>query len=138
MNLIATLLTNQVNTTTGANIGTQKGFCYATSGVWQIVGKVLMVARIVFAILVIIFGIIDIGKSVTSQKPEEITKSFKSLAFRLGAALAIFFVPTIVGYGIRLANAFGTVDEDYKICASCIENANGDTCKKAVNESGQG
>ena len=132
MNFLGMLLTGAVNTNVGDSIGTPNGFCYVTAGVWQIVGRVLMVARIIFAILVIIFGIIDIGKSVTSQKPEEITKSFKSLAFRLGAALAIFFIPTIVGYGIRLANAFNQVDADYKICAACIENGNGQDCSNAV------
>ena len=107
-------------------------FCTQTKPIWVLVGKILGIFKIVIPILVIIFGIIDIGKSVTSQKPEDITKSFKSLAFRLGAALAIFFIPTIVGYGIRLANAFNQVDADYKICAACIENGNGPDCSNAV------
>ncbi len=118
MNLIYLLNTSL------SNIGTAQGFCHDTWEIWQLVGKVLMVLRIVFPILVIIFGIIDIGKSVTSSKPEEITKSFKSLAFRLGAALAIFFIPTIVGFGIRLANGFNDVNADYNICANCLESPN--------------
>lgn len=105
------------------------GFCDQTQAIWSVVGGVLMVARIVFPILVIIYGIIDVGKSVTSNKPEEISKSFKSLAFRLGAALAIFFVPAIVSFGISLANGFSDVEKDYKICAACIENPKGTTCK---------
>ena len=114
-----------------STVGTAEGFCADTWEIWQLVGKILMVLRIVFPILVIIFGIIDIGKSVTSSKPEEITKSFKSLAFRLGAALAIFFIPTIVGFGIRLANGFKDVNADYNICADCLQSPNGNGCARS-------
>ena len=127
---------NLINVLANINdkVGTAEGFCYHTWEIWQLVGRVLMVMRIVFPILVIIFGIIDIGKSVTSSKPEEITKSFKSLAFRLGAALAIFFIPVLVGFGIRLANGFGDVDNDYKVCAACIEAPNGTGCKGSATD----
>ena len=95
-------------------------FCSETIAIWQVVGKVLLVVKIVIPLLVIIFGLIDIGKSVVASKPEEITKSFKSFLFRLGAAIAIFFVPSIVSFGIKLANGFDEVSTDYQICADCI------------------
>ncbi len=113
------------------------GFCANTVEIWQLVGVILMVARIVFPLLVIIWGIIDVGKSVTSSKPEEITKAFKSLAFRLGAALAIFFIPTIVSFGIRLVAGFQDVDEDYKICANCLVSPrDDDVCGNKKNPNG--
>ena len=58
-------------------------FCQDTIAIWKLVGNILLVVKIVIPLLVIIFGLIDIGKSVVASKPEEITKSFKSFLFRL-------------------------------------------------------
>lgn len=129
MNLLY-LLAEAAEATDGTlnNIGNPDGFCHQTAVIWQLVGKIMMVLRIVFPILVIIFGIIDIGKSVTNSKPEEVKKSFINLAWRLGAAVAIFFIPTIVGFVISLANGFSEVEKDYKICAACISKPNSTDC----------
>ena len=115
-------------------IGEGDGFCSQTSVIWQLVGKIMMVLRIVFPILVIIFGIIDIGKSVTNSKPEEVKKSFINLAWRLGAAVAVFFIPTIVGFVIRLANGFNDVEKDYEICAACISKPNSSECDTSASK----
>ena len=95
-------------------------FCQDTIAVWKLVGNVLLIVKIVIPLLVIIFGLIDIGKSVVSSKPEEITKSFKSFLFRLGAAIAIFFIPAIVKAVIVLADGWDEVSNDYETCANCI------------------
>jgi len=58
------------------NIGTDAGFCSGTAEIWQLVGNILLIVKIVIPIIVIILGMIDIGKSVVADKPEEITKSF--------------------------------------------------------------
>ena len=99
-------------------------FCEGTRDVWRLVGQILLVVKIVIPILVIVFGMIDIGKSVVASKPEEITKSFKSFLFRLGAAIAIFFIPSLVGFGINLANGFDEVNNDYQTCSGCITSPN--------------
>ena len=100
------------------------GFCTKTAAIWQLVGKILFVIKIVFPLLVVIWGIIDIGKSVVASKPEDIKNSFKSFLFRLGAAIAIFFIPAIVSFGIGLANGFSEQEQDYEVCRKCIEHPN--------------
>ena len=98
-------------------------FCSNTIEVWKLVGKILFVVKIVIPLLVIIFGLIDIGKSVVAEKPEEIKKSFKSFLFRLGAAVAIFFIPYIVSFGLTLASGFqGEIEDDYNTCKDCIND----------------
>lgn len=97
-------------------------FCQETKAIWNLVGNILLIVKIVIPILVIIFGMIDIGKSVVNSKPEDISKSFKSFLFRLVAAIAIFFIPTLVSFAIKLANGFNDVENDYKTCATCIES----------------
>lgn len=64
---------------------------------FNILGYVIMLFKIVIPILLIVFGMLDIGKSVVSGKPEEITKNFKAFGMRALAAILIFFIPSIVG-----------------------------------------
>ena len=104
------------------------GFCANTANVWQIVGYIFMVFKIVIPILLIVYGMIDLGKAVVASKDDEIKEATKSLAFRAVAAIFIFFLPTIVGMVMGLIGSFGDVQEDWQVCRTCITTPNGD-CK---------
>lgn len=95
------------------------GFCANTKSIWILVGKILSVFKIVIPILVIIFGMIDLGKAVVASKDDEIKKAAKSLMMRCIAGVVIFFIPTIVGFAFSLADGFND-DGDYSICETCI------------------
>ena len=95
-------------------------FCTKTADIWKAVGNILKIVKIVIPLLILIFGMIDLGKSVVASKPEEISKSAKSLLFRLIAGIAIFFVPTIVGLIFTIADSFSDVEQDYETCAAYI------------------
>ena len=110
--------------------------CTSLAGIWQIVGWVLFVFKIVVPILIIIFGMFDLGKAVVADKDDEIKKSVKSLAMRAIAGLVIFFIPTLVGV---VFNFVGSVkgegyDEEYAKCKSCIVSPYGNTCKQYACE----
>ena len=114
-------------------IGTGTGFCYQTANVWQIVGYALLVFKIVIPILLIIFGILDLGKAVMASKEDEIKKATGSLLRRAIAAVVIFLIPTIVTFLVGMIGGFnGEAKDDYEVCKSCINNpiggcANADT-----------
>lgn|SRR5574344_1949037 len=110
------------------DVGAAEGFCARTANAWQIVGYVLLIFKIVVPILVIIYGMIDLGKAVVASKDDEIKKAAKSLAFRAGAAIAIFLVPTIVGLVIGMIGNFSNAKEDYEVCRGCITEPNNTTC----------
>lgn len=95
------------------------GFCAGTSSIWKLVGNILSIFKIVIPLLVIIFGMIDLGKAVVGSKPEEISKQAKALGFRIIAGVVIFFVPTLIGFAFSLADGFNA-DGDYSICETCI------------------
>lgn len=97
-------------------------FCSGTAFIWEFVGQLLRIFKIVIPILVIIFGMIDLGKAVVASKDDEIKKAAKSLGFRAAAAVLIFFIPSLVGFVISLAGNFFTDDvaADYEICRQCI------------------
>ncbi len=88
--------------------------------VWQIIGYVLLVFKIVIPIIIIIFGAIDLGKAVVASKDDEIKKSVKSLAIRAVAGVIIFFVPTLVGLVFKMVGSFKDVKTEFDACSLCI------------------
>jgi hypothetical protein len=101
---------------------TANTFCTSTRQIWSLVGKILGVFKIVIPLLVIIYGMIDLGKAVVASKDDEIKKAAKQLLIRILAGIVIFFIPTIVGFMFGLAD--GSTG-DYDVCAACITNSNG-------------
>ncbi len=103
-------------------------FCKGTANIWQIVGYVLLVFKIIIPILLIVFGMLDLGKAVTASKPDEIKKSVTGLAYRAVAGVVIFLIPTIVGLIMGFVSDFSTsgAKDDFEICRSCITRPNGD------------
>lgn len=105
-----------------AEIGTTSGFCSESAGIWQVVGWILLVFKIVIPIILIVLGVLDLGKAVVASKDDEIKKAMKSLAMRAIAAIVIFFIPTIVGIVMGLVSNFSAsgAKADYDICRKCI------------------
>ena len=101
-------------------------FCQETSNVWQFVGRVLLVFKIVIPILLIIFGMIDLGKAVVASDDKAIKSATSSLVKRAIAGVVIFFIPTIVGAIFNLVGNFqrAEIKDDYKICNDCITYPN--------------
>lgn len=109
-------------------------FCKNTANIWQIVGYILLIVKIVIPILLIIFGIIDLGKAVVASKSDEVKKSVTSLAYRAVAAVAIFLIPTIIGLIMGFVSDFNNsgAEQDFNICKSCITRPNTD-CQYAAD-----
>ena len=87
--------------------------CTSLSPIWQIIGWVLWVFKIVIPIVIIVFGMIDLGKAVVASKDDEIKKSVKSLVMRAIAGIIIFFIPTLVGAIFSLVGEFNDNREEY-------------------------
>ncbi len=113
-------------------------FCTNTANIWQLVGIILFVFKIVIPLLLIILGMVDLGKAVVSSDDKAITKAAKSLAFRIVAAVAIFFIPTIVSFIFGIVAAFSDVESDYNICRVCItspfKEKEGVNCKELAGK----
>lgn len=98
--------------------------CAKTKPFWVMIGKILSVFKIVIPLLIIIFGMIDLGKAVVASKDDEIKKAAKQLGFRILAGILIFFIPVIVSFAFTLADGFDA-EGDYSTCEQCIINPNG-------------
>lgn len=122
-------------------IGAAINFCANTANIWQIVGYVLLVFKIIIPILLIIFGMIDLGTAVVSSKDDEVKKAVKKLGMRAVAAVAIFFVPTIVSMILGVVSNFQSsgAREDFDVCRECITNPGGDgECSNYASEAWNG
>lgn len=110
-------------------------FCTETANLWQIVGWVLLVFKIIIPILLIVFGMLDLGKAVVASKDDEIKKAGKSLGFRAASAIVIFLIPTIIGFIMGFVSDFKSsgAKTDFDICQKCIVRPNGNACINAAN-----
>ena len=96
-------------------------FCQETATIWQFIGWVLFVFKIVIPLLLILFGMIDLGKAVVSSDEKAIKSATSSLVKRAIAAVVIFFIPTIVSAIFGIVTGFqGKVKDQYKVCANCV------------------
>ena len=103
-------------------------FCTDARDIFYTIGMFLLVFKIVIPILLIIFGMVDLGKAVIASDDKAVSKAAKSLLNRVIAGIVIFFVPTIVGVLFKMVGSFTEVRDQYDICAACISNPNGSVC----------
>jgi len=103
---------------------TDINFCAQTANIWQIMGYVVMVFKIVIPLLLIIYGMLDLGKAVISNDDKAISKATSTLIKRFIAAVVVFFVPTIVSALFNILNITNMSSGDSNICVQCVTNVN--------------
>ncbi len=101
-------------------IAAQSTFCQDTAVIWQFVGQILFVVKIVIPLIIILLGAIDLGKAVISNDEGEIKKSTTSLMKRFVAGIVIFFIPIIVSAVFSILSLFKEAKAEYDICKNCI------------------
>ena len=113
-------------------------FCEDSASIWQLLGHVVNIVKIVIPIIIILLAMLDLGKAVMAGKEDEIKNAQKMLIKRLIYGVIIFFVVTIVQTVFNLIgqNIYGEEGEDSAICMACVSNPNGDKCEAAVAGSG--
>lgn len=81
--------------------------------IWNIVGLVVNIIKIGIPIVLILFGMIDLGKAVISGKEDEQKKATKLLGKRFLYAVGVFATVWLVTVVLDIASR--TIDhEDYK------------------------
>lgn len=117
--------------TTGETIA--NNFCANTANIWHLLGLVLLILKIVIPIILIVLGMIDLGKAVISSEEKQISKSVTTLAKRLVAAIVIFFIPTIISVIWTAVISFSSEEQkNYDVCKKCITSPSGTVCKGAM------
>ena len=107
------------------------GFCAQTANIWLLLGHVVTIFKIVIPLLLIIFGMIDLGKAVIASKDDAVSKAVSQLIKRFIAAVVVFFIPTIVSALFSILGVIGD-NNDYQVCVQCVTNVN----KSNINDTG--
>lgn len=102
--------------------------------IWNLVGIIVNIIMIGVPILLIIFGMIDLGKAVIASKEDEVKKATKLLGKRFLYAVGVFAVVWIVTFIFdTLANVMKDTeyenDTTWQICWKCNIRGNGKNCK---------
>ena len=109
------------------------GFCAQTANIWQVLGYVVMIFKIVIPLLLIIFGMIDLGKAVIASKDDAVSKAVSQLIKRFIAAVVVFFIPTIVSALFNALDIMNSTDKaDYNICVQCVTNVSSCDTSKVI------
>ena len=100
-------------------------FCADTANIWHLVGLVVYILKIVIPLVLIVLGMVDLGKAVVSSDEKAINKAVGSLIKRFIAAVVVFFIPTIVNAVFGLVGVMsGEEHSDYTTCVSCLTDPN--------------
>ena len=100
-------------------------FCGATAvkNVLYLAGLVVGVIRIAVPLILIVVGMIDLVKAITSQDDKQIKSATTLLVKRVVIAIAVFLIPTIVGLVMGVIS-----EDDYQSCVHCVTNVWGGGC----------
>ncbi len=99
------------------------GFCAKTANIWKVLGYVVLIIKIVIPVILIILGMVDLGKAVVSSDDKAMNKSVSSLLKRFIAAVIVFFIPTIVSAIFNVLSIMNTEEQaDYNTCVQCVTN----------------
>ena len=104
--------------------------------VFNIVNKIILVAKIALPLIIMVMGAIDLIKEVTDGNPDTIKKNITSLLYRFLASVVIFFLPTIITAAMNLVDSYDRENNAsclLKVTESDISKAKIARADKAVN-----
>jgi len=88
-----------------------------------IISTIVTLIKIAIPILLIIFGMLDLGKAVVAAKEDEIKKGQQTFVKRAIAAVIVFFVIQIVQIVVRFVSGN---DQNIAGCFNCFINGTGE------------
>jgi len=102
------------------DFGDANGFCSNTAVVFQFIGQIVTILKIVIPVILIVLGVISFGKAVIAADDKEIKTATNLFIKKFIAAVVIFFIPTIVSALFNMIGSFSDVQADYQVCVKCI------------------
>lgn len=103
-------------------LGAFSDFCSEMSGMLKFVGYVVTIFKVAIPLIIVIYGMLDLGKAVVASKDDEIKKAAKQIGFRLAAGILIFFVPTLVMLIFGWISDYNDLmtESEFEVCETCI------------------
>ena len=101
--------------------GCEIGGVEIPSMITTIISYVVTGIKIGVPVLLVIFGMMDLGKSVMSSKEDEIKKAQTTFFKRLLVAAFVFFVITIVQFLVGVLDSAGKKDGQTTGATTCLK-----------------
>lgn len=86
------------------------------------VSTIINIMKVVIPIMVVVFGLLDLGKAVMQQKEDDIKKSQGLLVKRLIIAVLVFFVVSLVQFLVSLVGGTDPDNNKFWDCFDCFVN----------------
>lgn len=93
-----------------------------------IISTVILIIKIAVPILLIIFGMLDLGKAVVAAKEDEIKKGQQTFIKRLITGAIVFLVISVVQILIRFLAGNDTAKASIVQCFNCFVRGKTDSC----------
>lgn len=89
-----------------------------------IIGRVIQIIKWIVPFIIIILGMIDFGKAITSDDEKATNKALTALVKRLLSGVIIFFIPTIVLAILNLVDLTKGIENSTRFggCTRCLFN----------------
>ena len=100
------------NSVTGTNQAVNTVCSGDAASVVALVGKIVSIFQIVIPIILVVVGLIALGKAVVSGKDDEVKKATGGLVKKIIFAAAIFFVVAIVRLVVSIVSTSTNNDMD--------------------------
>ena len=88
--------------------------------VFQVIGYILMLIKIIVPLILIILGSIDFGKASMSGDDKAVKDAAVQFAKRVLIGLIVFFVPTVLDFFLSLVNGVSDTAAKFSECTNCI------------------
>ena len=99
-------------------------FCTDAAPIFQFIGQIVNIFKIVIPVILIVLGVIALGKAVIANDEKEIKTATNSMIKKIIIGVCIFFVPTIVNAVFSLVSGFSDTKTDTEVCIKCITSPN--------------
>lgn len=100
---------------------------------FTIIGRLISVVKVIVPLLLIIFGMIDLGKAVPSSDENAIKKATSSLIKRFVAGVIVFFIPSIILVFMNWIEITNNItsesDENFGSCTKCLFDPSDSACQ---------
>ena len=83
----------------------------SVASIFNLIGKIIEIFQIAIPIILVVLGLISLGKAVVASKDDEVKKATTGLVKKLVLAAAIFFIVAIVKLVIGLVSSTATSNE---------------------------
>lgn len=105
--------------------------CASSSGtlkVFQVIGYILYIIKILVPVIIIVLGTIEFGKASISKDEKSIMVAANNLLNKFIIGVLIFMIPTLLDALLSLVPDTSDATKDYEKCTTCLLSPFNEEC----------